>query len=169
VAVLRPDGVIAHHQAPGANPNLVGMDEFLRRLGDAVSEALSAAELKRVDIDSAGFGLSGVDRPDQVERITAEVRSAVLLPACRRLWVGNDAMAALRQGAGALRGMILIAGTGSICFGVGERGRRPRRRLGQRTRRRGQRLLDRPERPAGGLSHGRRPHPPKLARQCRPP
>jgi N-acetylglucosamine kinase-like BadF-type ATPase len=55
VAVLRPDGVIAHHQAPGANPNLVGMDEFLRRLGDAVSGALSVAELKRVDIDSAGF------------------------------------------------------------------------------------------------------------------
>jgi N-acetylglucosamine kinase-like BadF-type ATPase len=117
LAVLRPDGVVVHHHAPGANPNLVGMTEFLRRLEDAVHGALKAGELTPDRVLTAGFGLSGVDRPDQIEQLTREIPLR-LLPACRRLWIGNDAMAALRQGAGALRGLILIAGTGSICFGV---------------------------------------------------
>lgn len=121
-AVRRPDGKVAHHHAPGANPILVGMKEFVERLKAGVDETLVLAELRPSDIRSAGFGLSGVGRAHQVDLLSAEIRARIL-PACRRLWVGNDAMAALRQGAGALRGTILIAGTGSICYGVDDEGR----------------------------------------------
>lgn len=120
-AVRRPDGRIAHHQAPGANPILVGMQEFLQRLEQGILAAVTVAEVEPADIESAGLGLSGVDRPDQIDLIASELRGR-LLPHCRRIWVGNDALPALRQGAGALRGVILIAGTGSICFGVGPTG-----------------------------------------------
>ncbi len=116
-AVRRPDGEIAHHQTAGANPILIGMMEFVLRLDQGIREALAGAGLSPADIRSAGFGLSGVDREDQVRQLSEELRTRTL-PHCDRLWIGNDAMGALRQGAGKMHGVILIAGTGSICIGV---------------------------------------------------
>ena len=40
-----------------------------------------------------------------------------------RCWVGNDALPALRAGADRLQGIVLIAGTGSICYGADGAGR----------------------------------------------
>lgn len=121
-AIRRPDGKIAHTHAPGANPILIGMKDFIDRLEKGIRDALSETSLSSADIRAAGFGLSGVDRIEQTRFLSEEIGGRIL-PNCRRLWVGNDAMAALRQGAGKLHGLIIIAGTGSICFGVDGGGR----------------------------------------------
>lgn len=121
-AIRRPDGKIAHSHAPGANPILIGMKDFIGRLEKGIREAVSGAGLSSKEIVAAGFGLSGVDRAEQTQYLREEIGGRIL-PNCRRLWVGNDAMAALREGAGKLHGLIIIAGTGSICFGVDAKGR----------------------------------------------
>lgn len=117
IAIARDGGTPSFAEAPGANPNLIGMEEFLARLKDFISGELEAAGLDIKLVTSAGFGLSGIDRPDQKEQAERFVRTD-LLPQCANTWVGNDALAALRIGAGELRGLVLIAGTGSICVGV---------------------------------------------------
>lgn len=121
-AVRRPDGRVAYTHAPGANPILIGMKDFVDRLEAGIREAVRETGLSTKEIHAAGFGLSGVDREQQTRFLIEEIGGRIL-PHCRRLWVGNDAMAALRQGAGKLHGLILIAGTGSICFGVDSSGR----------------------------------------------
>jgi len=124
-AIRRPDGKVAHAHAPGANPILMGMKDFIDRLEKGIREALKEAGLSTSEVRAAGFGLSGVDRLEQTRFLREEIGGRIL-PNCQRIWVGNDAMAALRQGAGRLQGLILIAGTGSICFGVDARGRTTR-------------------------------------------
>lgn len=129
VAVRCGDGRIVHHAAPGANPNLIGMDDYLARLGRAVAEALAAAGREASDVASAGLGLAGVGRPEQASAVRRAV-GADMLPGCERIWIGTDAEAALHQGmaedAGArgAGGIVLIAGTGSICYGLAA-GREP--------------------------------------------
>lgn len=120
--VRKPDGGIVHYECAGANQNLVGMDEFLSRLSQGIHDALGRAACLPEQVSSAGFALSGVDRPAEVAALREAIPTRVL-PKLERLWVGNDALAALRQGSGALRGLVLIAGTGSICFAVASNGR----------------------------------------------
>ncbi len=117
VAVRPPDGAVVHHEARGANPALIGLEPFLDRLAEAIEQALARCGLETHAVASAGLGLSGVDRPAEIERLTRLIRARIL-PGARRLWVGNDALPALRWGAGRLEGLVLIAGTGSICLAV---------------------------------------------------
>lgn len=109
------------YECHGANPALVGMQEFLSRLSQGILDALGRAGVAPEDVASAGFGLSGVDRPLEIATLTDAVKTR-MLKRCSRVWVGNDALAALRQGAGSLGGLVLIAGTGSICFAVASNG-----------------------------------------------
>lgn len=120
-AMRRPDGSLVFYECGGANPVLLGMKKFQLRLKRSVLRALAHADLKAEQIASAGFGFSGVDRRAEIDRLKSFIRDRVL-PRCERLWVGNDALAALRQGAGAPHGMVLIGGTGSICLAVAPSG-----------------------------------------------
>ena len=115
-ALKPPNTSPSFYECAGANPSLLGMEEFLSRLKRGILAALAEANSKAQDVGSAGFGLSGADRAEQVARIKASMRE--LLPRCDRFWLGNDALAALRQGAGKAEGLVLIAGTGSVCMGV---------------------------------------------------
>lgn len=119
-AVRKPSGAVSTYECAGANPNLIGMDAFLSRLGQGIQDALAAAGETAADVATAGFGLSGIDRPAQIGLLREKL--PLVLPRLRGLWIGNDALPALRAGAGALRGIVLIAGTGSICFGVTQDG-----------------------------------------------
>lgn len=124
-ALRAGDGSIHHHECAGASPTLLGMDVFVERLEQGINAALASADLKAEQVASAGFGLSGVDRDHEILHLKGILRTRTL-PNCTRLWVGNDAMAALRQGAGRMRGLVLIAGTGSICFAIAADGRHAR-------------------------------------------
>lgn len=121
-AVRRPDSTVVHYECAGANPSLIGMIEFLSRLSQGIHDALSTAGCTVHDVASAGFALSGVDRPNEISLLKEKIPTRIL-PSLKKIWVGNDALAALRCGAGRLRGLVLIAGTGSICFAVAADGR----------------------------------------------
>jgi len=114
-------GTLRHGQTPGANLQLLGWDRYRERLFEALRQALAAAGAGPDQPCSVGLGLSGVDRPEEKERLDRWLRA--LLPRLQGLWIGNDALPALRQGSGRLSGIVLIAGTGSICVGVSPDGR----------------------------------------------
>lgn len=119
--IEKPGGGREFHECAGANPTLIGMEEFRSRLSQAIHDALGRAGCSAANVRSAGFALSGVDRIEEIDRLK-QVLSQRVLTACPRIWVGNDALAALRLGAGELEGIVLIAGTGSICFAVDKNG-----------------------------------------------
>lgn len=105
-----------YYECKGASPTLLGMDEFVSRLSQGIHDALASAGVTPDQVTSAGFGLSGVDRENEINHLKQKL--SIVLPNAKGIWIGNDALPALRLGAGKLQGLVMIAGTGSICFGV---------------------------------------------------
>ena len=108
-----PDGeVVARARGGGANLRTHGelavelvLHEVMEAVG-AFDEAAPAAVC---------VGMAGVDRPDEA----ATVRAILRRLGCRqRVLVINDALIALVAGAGRAHGVCVVAGTGSIVYGV---------------------------------------------------
>ncbi len=70
-----------------------------------------------------GAGLAGADDPTVAERLTRALAGAAL---ASRVSVDHDAAAALAGGTALEPGIVIIAGTGSIAFGIAADGRRAR-------------------------------------------
>jgi glucosamine kinase len=98
-----------HHDAPTVRERL---RELVRRSRGSRAEPLSAAFL------SLG-GISTRADAEAVEAIVAEIDEL----AGAKVAVANDAIAALVGGLSGRPGMVLIAGTGSACYGVAADGR----------------------------------------------
>ena len=120
-----------------ANANSVGFESALRAVLDAVDgaldDALSGTRWKKEDVtlgvDDATAGrralavvCAGIDGDADARRL----RNAIVARApglARRLVVDNDAAGALASGTGgAMRGIALVAGTGTVAFGAGAPG-----------------------------------------------
>lgn len=74
-------------------------------------------------IAALGAGLAGADDPTVHQRLTRALGDAGL---ARTVLVDHDAAAALAGGTALQPGMVIIAGTGSIAFGIDRAGRRAR-------------------------------------------
>jgi N-acetylglucosamine kinase-like BadF-type ATPase len=88
-------------------------------LRQAIEETLQGADVAISKVTGIGLGMAGVDRPGdraRLERILSSIghfAQAVIV---------NDAEAALVGGVGRRYGVVLIAGTGAIAFGVNAAG-----------------------------------------------
>jgi N-acetylglucosamine kinase-like BadF-type ATPase len=82
--------------------------------------ALDAAGARRTDVAAAHVGLAGVRREDLRERMREELSSLGV----GSVDVTTDAEIALYGATNGEPGLVLIAGTGSICCGKNARGRR---------------------------------------------
>lgn len=89
---------------------------------EAVREALTRAGAG-APVAALGAGLAGADDPAIRERLTQALGRADL---ARVVSVDHDAAAALAGGAALAPGIVIVAGTGSIAFGVDAGGRRAR-------------------------------------------
>lgn len=115
-----PTGKVYGQVESGAsNYHVVGIGGFKTAIGEVIAKAESAFGLSRSKLRLLSLGLAGVDRPRDREIIAAALADLGL--ACRFI-VNNDAKIALAAGNGAVRGIVLIAGTGSIAYGVNARG-----------------------------------------------
>jgi len=100
-------------RAGPSNPLRVGVSNAAAAVRTAVDRACVAAGVRRTDIASAEVGLAGVRRADLKERMTDALHSLGL----SSIEVVTDADIALYGATGGKPGLVLIAGTGSICCG----------------------------------------------------
>ncbi len=105
-----------------SNPLRVGIEKAVSNIAAATDNACDSANKNRGDIVSATFGLAGVRREDLRRRVAEIFNRSFQLT--RRVEVLTDAEIALYGATLGRAGLVVIAGTGSICIGQNERGRR---------------------------------------------
>lgn len=108
--------------ADGSNVIRVGADNAFAALIAAIRQACAAASLTATDITRACIGVAGAARPD----IRDAIRRAVVPLIPGEIEIVGDTVISLEAAFGSGPGVIVIAGTGAICYGrnrLGERGR----------------------------------------------
>jgi len=103
-----------------SNPLRVGVSNAAGAVRAAVDLACAAAGVRRTDIASAEIGLAGVRRADLKERMSDALLCSLGI---NSIEVVTDAAIALYGATGGKPGLVLIAGTGSICCGRNARRR----------------------------------------------
>lgn len=111
--------VLGEGIAGPSNPLRVGVGSAAVAVKEAVDLACAAARVRRTDIVAAEVGLAGVRRAELRER-TREALGVLGIPS---LEVVTDADIALFGATDGKPGLVIIAGTGSICCGIDGRGK----------------------------------------------
>jgi len=102
-----------------SNFHVVGTERAEASLQTAIRDVLDAAGLVATDISALGLGLAGAARPQDKETVRAMVsRIAHFDP----VFITHDAETALVGATGRRYGVVLIAGTGAIAYGINARG-----------------------------------------------
>jgi len=104
---------IGANQDP-ANWDDVGIEAAAGAIRSCVTEALNAAGLKPGGVGASVFALAGVDFPMD-EELLAGIPSAIGIGGPSR--ITNDSFASLRAGTDQDRGVVVVAGTGSVVAG----------------------------------------------------
>lgn len=102
-----------------SNPLRVGIETAVSNIFKAVDTACDFANLNRGDIVSATLGLAGVRREDLRQRIYERFIQDLHI---RPVEVGTDAEIALYGATLGHAGLVVIAGTGSVCIGQNDQG-----------------------------------------------
>ncbi|KAH1062523.1 hypothetical protein AAZX31_02G264900 [Glycine max] len=117
--------ILARAVAGCSNHNSVGEIAARETIEQVMADALSKCGSKRSLVQAVCLAVSGVNHPTDQQRILGWLRD--IFPSHVRLYVRNDAVAALASGTmGKLHGCVLIAGTGSIAYGFTEDGKEAR-------------------------------------------
>ena len=114
VCFLADDGgrVLAKSHGSGANLQASGELEVEKVLHRLMEETLAQHD---VHPDAICLGIAGVDRPTDAQAVHGIMRRIGFKT---RIIVVNDALIALVAGAGEQPGVVIVAGTGSIAYGV---------------------------------------------------
>lgn len=117
VLVAAADGnVVGEGRAGGANLRVHGELTVEKTLDEAIGQALAGLDVRPAAVC---LGIAGVDRKDDAQTIAGVMRR---LGFRDHTLIVNDALIALVAGAGVPAGLVLVAGTGSIAYGVNEAG-----------------------------------------------
>jgi N-acetylglucosamine kinase-like BadF-type ATPase len=108
--------IVGEGRGTGANLQAQGELELEKVLHDVIEQAIGERAILPV---AACLGLAGVDRAEDARIVRGIMRR---LGFRSRTLVVNDALIALVAGAGDDPGVVLIAGTGSIAYGVNQDG-----------------------------------------------
>ena len=110
--------VLAEARASGANLQAVGeleVEKVLHRvMEDALARGPADAGAPRLAPAAICLGIAGVDRQDDAVIVQGIMRR---IGYQARILVVNDALVALEAGAPGDAGVVIISGTGSICYG----------------------------------------------------
>jgi glucosamine kinase len=112
--------ILGEAEAGPSNPLRVGVSEAANAVRDAAERACVKAGVRRIEVAAAEVGLAGVKRADIRERMRAALRAELGI---KPVEVVTDADIALYGATEGKPGLVIIAGTGSICCGVNARGR----------------------------------------------
>lgn len=114
-AIAGHDGkILGQAEVGSTNYNVQPIEAVRENLGQLIQQLLAAAGGQPAEVETICLGMSGVDRPE--DRPVFINLTAEFLPNARCEPV-NDAIIALMGGLGEPRGIVVIAGTGSIAYG----------------------------------------------------
>lgn len=108
------ENIVLTMEGGPCNINSMGKEAVLNMLKELLNDALKKAQLSLEDIEAICIGTAGVDRPSDKAIMEEIIRSAGFKG---KTIITNDAVTALYGGVGGAEGVILISGTGSICYG----------------------------------------------------
>jgi N-acetylglucosamine kinase-like BadF-type ATPase len=112
--------ILGEGLAGPSNPLRVGIVNAATAVREAIDEACEAARMRRTDLVAAEIGLAGASRKE----ISKRMREALIGLGIGEIIVVGDAEIALYGATEGEPGLIVIAGTGSICCGINARGKR---------------------------------------------
>lgn len=122
-AVMTMDGrVVGTGQAGPGNFHLVGARQFVRVIAQAAREALQQAN-EPVQVIAAFVGAAGATAEQEQRHIAEVCQQANLAP---KWYVMGDMVPALAAGTRGKEGIVVIAGTGAICWGYDVQGQSAR-------------------------------------------
>ena len=113
--------VLAEYLGPAVNPSVVGRDEAARRIQAAMRESIQQAQLTPEQITGVGLGIAGASNRyewavEWLRRLAGQVTpQAHIAPS-------SDYEIALVGAHGQRFGILLLAGTGSLAYGVNAAG-----------------------------------------------
>jgi N-acetylglucosamine kinase-like BadF-type ATPase len=106
--------IIGEGFAGASNPLRVGVETAVKNMFTAIDKACDDANRSRGDVVSAQIGLAGARREDLRYVIKKNVRDRLKF---RKIEVTTDAEIALYAATEGKEGLVIIAGTGSVCMG----------------------------------------------------
>ena len=113
------DNVLGQGVAGPSNPLRVGIANAAAAVREAIDRACEAAEVRHSDLVAAEIGLAGARRPE----LRARMREALSSLDITDLEVVGDSDIALYGATDGKPGVVVIAGTGSICCGINSAGK----------------------------------------------
>lgn len=121
IALMNAAGKVTCEGFAGpSNPLRVGVETAVSNILKAINEACDRSGLSRGDITAATLGLAGVRRADLRQRIKESFSERMRV---RRTEVTTDAEIAWFASTLGKPGLVVIAGTGSVCFGKDDHGK----------------------------------------------
>jgi len=111
--------ILGEGVAGASNPLRVGIANAAAAVREAIDKACEVAHLRRTDLVVAEIGLAGARRSE----LRARVREALIGSGIGEVIVVGDADIALYGATEGEPGVIVIAGTGSICCGINASGK----------------------------------------------
>lgn len=111
--------VLGEGTAGPSNPLRVGIGNAASAIREAVDQACAEAGVQRADIVAAEIGLAGVRRGD----LRLRMREALSGLGIHTIEVVTDADIALFGATEGEPGLVIIAGTGSVCCGLNAQGK----------------------------------------------
>ncbi len=102
-----------------SNPLRVGVETAVANILKAVNEACDDGSVSRGDIHGATLGLAGVRRADLKQRVRESFVKSLRI---KKTVVVTDAEIALYATTLGKAGLVVIAGTGSVCIGKNNKG-----------------------------------------------
>ena len=111
--------IVGRTEQGPANYHIIGINDFKTRIACIVNELAESCNLSKRDLKVVSLGLAGADR-EQDRKVIVNALGDLDLN-CHYIVV-SDARAALVAGLGKDEGIVLIAGTGSIAYGINKSG-----------------------------------------------
>jgi N-acetylglucosamine kinase-like BadF-type ATPase len=111
--------ICGQSQGGSTNPNVVGRDASGQSIREAIGETLASAGLSGEQIAGVGIGIAGASQPDfkvWLQQVVADVTPGA------QLVISSDFEIALVGAHGKRRGVLVLAGTGSLAYGINSRG-----------------------------------------------
>jgi N-acetylglucosamine kinase-like BadF-type ATPase len=112
--------VLGFSKAGCGNHEIIGYELFADLIQLLVGDALTSAGISSQAVKAAGFGIAGYDWPSQYEALYKGIQ---LIDLGGPLAMVNDTVIGLVAGAPQGWGIGLVAGTGSNCWGMDQKGR----------------------------------------------